>query len=67
MHCMVTTGLTSMEDYRVMLWQCLLLHYSVLLSTQEIAGRRSECGDLLGAQPCPLVFVSRIMFSDIMV
>ena len=47
---MVTTDLTSMEDYSVMLWQCLLLHYSVLLSTQEIAGRRSESGDPLGAQ-----------------
>ena len=55
MHRMVTTGLTSMEDYSVMLWKCLLLHYSVLLSTQEIAGRRSESDDLLGAQPYPLV------------
>ena len=47
---MVTTDLMSMEDYSFMLWQCLLLHYSVLVSTQEIAGRQSEYNDLLGAQ-----------------
>ena len=42
-----------------MVWQYLLLYYSVVLSTQEIAGRRSESGDPLGAQnPQPYLLVS---------